>query len=127
MSGKIAIVTGGGSGIGLAISSRLAEDGHAVAVFDVNADSAVEAADRIAAAGAPAIGLAVDVTDRSRIDACVSEVRDRLGPATVLVNCAGLQGFTPFLVDNRREVGTGPGRESHGHVPLLPGGGARDD
>ena len=95
--GRIAIVTGGGSGIGLAISERLAEDGHAVGVLDLNADSAVAAAQRITATGGEAIGLEVDVTDRPRIDACVSEVRDRLGPATVLVNCAGQQGFAPFL------------------------------
>jgi NAD(P)-dependent dehydrogenase (short-subunit alcohol dehydrogenase family) len=94
---RTAIVTGGGSGIGLAISERLAADDHAVAVFDLNRDSAAAASEKMAAAGYRAMGLAVDVTDRASIAAAVAEVRERLGPPTVLVNSAGLDGFDPFL------------------------------
>jgi len=94
---RTAIVTGGGSGIGLAIAERLAADGLAVAVFDLNAEAAEGAAAKIAAAGGTAIGLTADVTDRAAIDAAVDEVRARLGGATVLVNNAGLDGFGPFL------------------------------
>jgi len=96
-SGRIAIVTGGGSGIGLAISERLASDGAAVAIFDRDGDASEGAAAKIAASGGSAIGLTVDVTDRSGIDAGVAEVRERLGAATILVNNAGLQGFDKFL------------------------------
>jgi NAD(P)-dependent dehydrogenase (short-subunit alcohol dehydrogenase family) len=94
---RTAIVTGGGSGIGLAISERLAADGLSVAVFDRDGASATETADKIGAAGGRAIGLEVDVTDRPRIDAAVAEVADRFSAPTVLVNNAGLQGFDPFL------------------------------
>lgn len=94
---RVAVVTGGGSGIGLAIAERLGADGHAVAVLDRDGASAEAAAARIAAAGATAAGLVVDVTDRPRIDDAVAEVAERLGPPTVLVNNAGLQGFDPFL------------------------------
>ena len=94
---RTAIVTGGGSGIGLAISERLAGDGAAVAVFDRDGASAETAAAKITAAGGSAIGAAVDVTDRSQIDAGVEDVRARLGPPTILVNSAGLDGFDPFL------------------------------
>ncbi len=98
MSGdRTAIVTGGGSGIGLAISQRLAADGLAVAVFDRDGASATEAAEKIAAAGGRAIGLEVDVTDRPGVDAGVAGVAERLSVPTVLVNNAGLQGFDPFL------------------------------
>jgi 2-hydroxycyclohexanecarboxyl-CoA dehydrogenase len=94
---RVAIVTGGGSGIGLAISERLAADGHAVAIFDRDGASAEAAAAKIVASGGTAVGLTVDVTDRPRIDAAVTEVRESLGRPTILVNNAGLDGFSPFL------------------------------
>jgi 2-hydroxycyclohexanecarboxyl-CoA dehydrogenase len=94
---RTAIVTGGGSGIGLAIAERLAADGMAVAIFDRNGESADEAAAKIVTAGGAAVGLTVDVTDRPAIDAGVDEARARLGAPTVLVNSAGLDGFGPFL------------------------------
>jgi 2-hydroxycyclohexanecarboxyl-CoA dehydrogenase len=94
---RTAIITGGGSGIGLAISKRLAVDGAAVAVFDLDGGSATAAAAAIDDAGGCAVGLAVDVTDRRRIDEAVAEVRDRLGAATILVNNAGIAPFERFL------------------------------
>ena len=94
---RVAVVTGGASGIGLAIAERLAAEDHAVAVFDRNGDAAGAAADKIAAAGGTALGIAVDVTDRAGIEAGVAEVRAGLGRPTVLVNSAGLDGFDPFL------------------------------
>ena len=94
---RVAIVTGGGSGIGLAISERLVADGNAVAIFDRDGASAEAAAEKIVASGGTAVGLAVDVTDRARIDQGVAEIRDRLGRPTILVNSAGLDGFDPFL------------------------------
>jgi 2-hydroxycyclohexanecarboxyl-CoA dehydrogenase len=94
---KVGIVTGGGSGIGLAIAERLAADGIAVAVLDRDGGAADEAAAKLSAAGGTATGVAVDVTDRPGLEAAVAEVADRLGPPTILVNNAGLQGFEPFL------------------------------
>lgn len=96
-SPRIAIVTGGGSGIGLAICRRLSADGHAVAVFDRDAEAAAAAADALGAAGARGVGLTVDVTDRDAIGVGVDEVRRRLGRPTILVNSAGLDGFDKFL------------------------------
>ena len=94
---RVAIVTGGASGIGLAISERLAHDGNAVAIFDLDGAAADAAAEKIAAGGGRAIGIIVDVTDRAQIDAGVEATAARLGPPTILVNCAGLDGFDPFL------------------------------
>ncbi|MFD6451966.1 SDR family NAD(P)-dependent oxidoreductase [Nocardia sp. NPDC055165] len=97
MSARTAIVTGGASGIGGAISARLAADGASVAIFDLNGDAAKDAAAAIENAGGRAIGLPVDVTDRAAIDAGVAEVRARLGRPAVLVNSAGLTLDGPFL------------------------------
>jgi NAD(P)-dependent dehydrogenase (short-subunit alcohol dehydrogenase family) len=94
---RVAIVTGGASGIGLAISERLAADGHAVAIFDLNLDGANDAAAKIEANGGTAAGFAVDVTDRAAIDAAVADLKARLASPTILVNNAGLDGFDPFL------------------------------
>ncbi len=96
-SRRTAIITGGASGIGLAISERSAADGAAVAVFDLNGEAAEAAAKDIEAAGGTAMGLAVDVTDRKGIDAAVARVKARLGAPTILVNSAGMTGFDPFL------------------------------
>jgi len=90
---RIAIVTGGASGIGLAIAERLGADGAAVAILDLDGDAAEVAAGKIDGA----IGLQADVTDRPRVEAAVAEVADRLGPPLILVNNAGLPGFVPFL------------------------------
>jgi NAD(P)-dependent dehydrogenase (short-subunit alcohol dehydrogenase family) len=94
---RIAIVTGGASGIGRAISERSAADGAAVAIFDLDGAAAEAAAAKIEATGGRALGLAVDVTDRAGIDIAVAAVRARLGRPTILVNNAGMSGFDPFL------------------------------
>jgi NAD(P)-dependent dehydrogenase (short-subunit alcohol dehydrogenase family) len=97
MTTRTAVVTGGGSGIGLAIAMRLASDGAAVAVLDRDGPAADDAAAKIVAAGGTAAGLAADVTDRPSVEAAIAEVAGTLGAPTILVNNAGLQGFTPFL------------------------------
>jgi 2-hydroxycyclohexanecarboxyl-CoA dehydrogenase len=94
---RVAVVTGGASGIGLAISERFAADGIAVAVFDRDAGGADAAAEKIVANGGQAIGSAVDVTDRSQIEQGLADVKARLGRPTILVNNAGLDGFDRFL------------------------------
>jgi NAD(P)-dependent dehydrogenase (short-subunit alcohol dehydrogenase family) len=95
---RTALVTGGGSGIGRAVSHRLAADGFAVAVLDLNTDTAKQVAEEITAAGneASAVG-GVDVSDRAAVNAAVESVREQLGPVLVLVNNAGVTGFRQFL------------------------------
>jgi 2-hydroxycyclohexanecarboxyl-CoA dehydrogenase len=92
-----ALVTGGASGIGLAIAERLAADGIAVGVLDRNGDAAAEAAAKITASGGTAMGVTADVTDRRSIDAAVEAVGAAYGAPTILVNNAGRDGFSPFL------------------------------
>ena len=124
---RTAIVTGGGSGIGLAISERLAADGCAVAIFDRDGAAAEATAAKITAGGGHAVGVRADVTQRPEIDAGVERVRRELGAATVLVNSAGLDGFDPFPRHQPRHVEPHPRGQPHGHVQLLPGDRAGHD
>jgi 2-hydroxycyclohexanecarboxyl-CoA dehydrogenase len=94
---RVAIVTGGGSGIGVAICERLAAEGAAVAAWDRNDEAVQSTASAITGAGGRAAGMAVDVTDRAAIDAAVGEVHDRFGPPLILVNCAGISPFKKFM------------------------------
>lgn len=81
---RTAVVTGGGSGIGKAISERLAADGHQVAILDLNPD------------GSAFFGRKADVTDPEQVGAALDAVRAELGPVTILVNAAGLDGVSRF-------------------------------
>ncbi len=97
MSPRVAIVTGGASGIGEAISRRLASDGAVVAIFDLNVEAATEVAASIDQSGGSAVGLAVDVVDPAAVGAAVEDVRSRVGRPTILVNSAGRSHHGPFL------------------------------
>jgi 2-hydroxycyclohexanecarboxyl-CoA dehydrogenase len=96
LHGRIAVVTGGASGIGFAISQRLAKDDASLAVFDVDYASAERLVKQLQADGSPALAVEVDVSDRPQVDRAVQSVRDRLGPIQVLVNSAGIESFEPF-------------------------------
>jgi NAD(P)-dependent dehydrogenase (short-subunit alcohol dehydrogenase family) len=101
---RTAIVTGGGSGIGVAISQRLAAEGATVAIFDRDAVGAAETVRTIEAAGGTAVALTVDVADRDGVDAAVAQVREQAGPATILVNNAGITPFKKFLEIDRDDL-----------------------
>ena len=98
---RAAIVTGGGSGIGAAVSRRLAADGAAVAVFDLNDEWATATATAIQADGGSAIAVTCDVADRTSIEAGVDETVQRLGRPTILINNAGITPFGRFLEISR--------------------------
>lgn len=80
---KTAVVTGGGSGIGQTVARRLRADGLDVATIDLRPSEAE-------------LAFTADVTDRTQVDAALAAVRAQLGPVTVLVNAAGLDGFKRF-------------------------------
>ncbi|HZR12307.1 MAG TPA: SDR family NAD(P)-dependent oxidoreductase [Acidimicrobiia bacterium] len=101
---RTAIVTGGGSGIGAAISRRLAVEGAAVAVFDRDSGGAKATAVAIERAGGRALPVTVDISDRPAIDRAVAQVRAELGAATILVNNAAISPFKRFLDIERSEL-----------------------
>jgi 3-oxoacyl-[acyl-carrier protein] reductase len=91
---KVAIVTGGGSGIGQGTGIRLAEEGAAVAIFDIDLDGAENTAQEIHKAGGQALALRVDVSRAEEVESAVQEVISTLGKVDILVNNAGLSTMT---------------------------------
>ncbi len=94
---RVAVVTGGGSGMGAAIGRRLATQGHQIAVLDVDEQSAHGVAKALEAEGAVALGARVDVSERSDVFAALDDVRRVLGPVGIMVTSAGIEGFESFL------------------------------
>jgi NAD(P)-dependent dehydrogenase (short-subunit alcohol dehydrogenase family) len=94
---RVAVVTGGASGIGLGVARQFVADGHRVALLDRNGDAAEAAAAELRAEGAKAIAVAVDVADRASVAAAHDTVRSGLGPVEILVTSAGIEAFTPLL------------------------------
>ncbi|BBY96649.1 SDR family NAD(P)-dependent oxidoreductase [Mycolicibacterium fallax] len=95
-SGRVAVVTGGGSGMGEASALELARRGDRVAVLDVDEAAARRVAEAINLAGGTAIAVRADVADRSSVDAGYRRVRAELGPIEILVTSAGKVGFGKF-------------------------------
>jgi 2-hydroxycyclohexanecarboxyl-CoA dehydrogenase len=88
--GKVAIVTGGGGGIGSAISRRLADEGALVVVSDVNGDAAGAVAAEIVAAGASAVAIAADISQKEPCFGLIAEAFDQKRHIDILVNNAGI-------------------------------------
>ena len=97
LNGKTAVVTGAGSGLGQACAVKLARDGAAVAVWDLNAEGAAATVRTIEAEGGRAIAYVGDAADRAAIGQTMGRIRADLGPVLILVNNAGVTGFKPFL------------------------------
>jgi 2-hydroxycyclohexanecarboxyl-CoA dehydrogenase len=103
MTYRVAIVTGAAAGIGAACSKRLAQDGIAVGVLDLDEARCADTVKAIRDAGGTAIALGADISNREHAAAAVEKCRDALGPISILVNNAGVTDFTPFeeLTDER--------------------------
>jgi 2-hydroxycyclohexanecarboxyl-CoA dehydrogenase len=93
---RAAVVTGGASGLGLAICHHLARVGHRVGVLDANAEAAEKAAAELRATGADVVAVEVDVADPAGVTNAFGAVRDAFGPIGILVTSAAVAGFTPF-------------------------------
>jgi NAD(P)-dependent dehydrogenase (short-subunit alcohol dehydrogenase family) len=94
ISGRVALVTGAGRGIGAEISRTLAAEGVRIAVNDLFQERADEAASAMRADGGEAIGVAADVTDFASVEAAVKRAEAELGPVDILVNNAGIPATT---------------------------------
>lgn len=93
---RVALVTGGGAGMGEATAHRLAREGKLVAVLDINANSAENVANAINDAGGKAIAVTADISQRDQIAQALEKIHSALGAIGVLVNCAGAEDFCAF-------------------------------
>jgi 2-hydroxycyclohexanecarboxyl-CoA dehydrogenase len=93
---RVAVVTGGASGMGEATCHELGRRGHKVAVLDLNGEAAQRVAEDLRAEGMAALGVAADVSNRSAVEEAFAKVRTELGPVHILVTSAGLVDFAPF-------------------------------
>ncbi|WP_354700580.1 3-oxoacyl-[acyl-carrier-protein] reductase FabG [Paraconexibacter sp. AEG42_29] len=120
---RVALVTGGASGIGLAIAQRLAADGNEVAIADLSIDAAEQAASDI---GGSTIAVDMNVADSDAVTAGLAQVVGQLGQIEILVNCAGWDDLMPFvksdeaLWDKVIEINyKGVLRTTHGVLPNM--------
>lgn len=97
LQGRVALVTGAGHGIGRGIALRLAREGAAVAIADIDESSAVSVAEEVRALGRRALPVRIDVRQEAAVTAAVAQARAELGPLGILVNNAGVFRGTPLL------------------------------
>jgi len=94
LEGKVAVITGGASGIGLAIAQRLAKENVKLALLDVERAPLEAAAQALRDGGATVLAICLDVSNAAAFEAAAAEVRDKLGLAQIIINNAGVGGGT---------------------------------
>ncbi|MDB5724100.1 MAG: family NAD(P)-dependent oxidoreductase [Novosphingobium sp.] len=97
LGGRVAVITGAGSGMGRSMALRLAEDSAKIAIWDINGEGAEETARLVREAGGTAIAITADCSNTAEIKAAAAQTRAELGKITILINNAGIAPFTPFL------------------------------
>jgi NAD(P)-dependent dehydrogenase (short-subunit alcohol dehydrogenase family) len=103
LAGRVAVVTGAGRGLGRAVALGLASFGAKVAVVARTAAQVAESAASIRAADGHAIGIAADIADPANVEALRDQVHRELGPATILINAAGVFGPIQVVADSDAE------------------------
>ncbi|MEW9856369.1 SDR family NAD(P)-dependent oxidoreductase [Novosphingobium sp. M1R2S20] len=97
MENKVALITGAAAGIGASCARRLAAMGIAVGVLDLDEARCASTVASIVEAGGRALALGADITDRGQVKEALAKLRSELGPIGLLVNNAGIPGFSSFL------------------------------
>ncbi|RST87667.1 glucose 1-dehydrogenase [Aquibium carbonis] len=105
LEGRVALVTGGGRGIGRAISEAFAREGASVGIVDLKPEIAGAAADEINASGGKAIGLVANVARRDEVFEAAEQVRAAFGPTTILVNNAMFNRYGSLLEQDEKTIG----------------------
>ncbi len=96
MTSRVAVVTGGASGMGESTCHELGRRGNKVAVLDLDAKAAQRVCEDLRAAGVTALAVAADVSDRAAVEEAFAKIRTELGPVHILVTRAGAVDFAPF-------------------------------
>ena len=127
LTNKVALISGGATGMGGAASRLFAAEGAKVGIVDINAKAGLEAVADIERAGGTACFVQADVSKADEVNKAVDEVSARLGPITVLFNHAGSIVIKPFLETTRGGVGQAHRHQRQEHVPRHQGRPAADD
>ena len=104
LSGQVAVVTGGGSGIGEAIAMTLARAGAAVGIADISAEAGQRVVKQIEADGGRAVAAVLDIADRASVETGLTAIRGELGPVTHLVNNAATWVVKPFADHTAEDI-----------------------
>lgn len=99
LKNKVAVITGGHSGLGKAISEALAKAGSKVVIAARSLEKCASLANQIKVIGGEAVPISLDVTDPASIEEMINQVKDRWGPIDLLVNNAGIQGKIDWIVN----------------------------
>ncbi len=99
LSDRVALVTGGASGIGRGIALRFAADGASVSIVDMNMEGAAAVAKEVEASGGKALAIQCDVSEEDAVARAVKETESGLGKVGILVNCAGMFAGGNFIGD----------------------------
>lgn len=121
--GRVAVVTGGASGIGLATARKLRGEGMALCLIDRDAEALAGAEAEFSADGLPVLALDTDVSDRAQVEAAAKAVSESLGPVSVLMNNAAIVGGGDVLADPQawtRLIGVNLMGVFHGLSVFLP-------
>lgn len=103
LEGKIAVITGGGSGIGQATAKLLAQEGASIVVADLDAEAGKETAQQIKAGGGKAIAVETDVTRAGQVEALVQKTVAEFGALDIMHNNAGISGGRRFVADTSED------------------------
>jgi len=103
IDGHVALVTGSGQGMGLAIATALAAEGARVVISDVNEETTMRSAESLNKQGYDAMGVVTDVTSRESVSNAIEAVNTKLGPLKILVNNAGGALHTPHVLSEIEE------------------------
>lgn len=103
LEGKVAIITGGGQGIGRGIALRFGQEGASVVVADIQQDQAQKVVDEIKAAGGQAVAVVVDVRKQDQVQAMVDTAVREFGGLDILVNNAGVGRIIPFFETTEKD------------------------
>lgn len=98
LTGRVALVTGSGQGMGFAIAAALAADGARVVISDINSNAVSDAVGQLTAEGRDAMGVTMDVSNRSSVQQAIDEAVAEFGPLRILVNNAGGALHTPHVL-----------------------------
>lgn len=104
MTGKVAIITGGSSGIGFAVAVMMAQYGASIAIASLPAEDCIVAAEKIKEMGAECIGVPTDVSDSTQVAVMVRNTISAFGHIDILVNCAGIGGNVLPLLEQSEEA-----------------------